>query len=82
MHVHVRQRVECCGLGPMWRAKRRRSGKLGYTQFGDLDCATCKVKSAVGSSLKVDGRVTICGSSTTTLPYAQVIKRSLQCKLS
>jgi hypothetical protein len=74
--------VECCGLGPTWKAKRHHSGKLGYTQFSDLGFVTCKVNSVAGSSLKVDGRVTICGSSITMLPYAEVIKRSLQCKLS
>ena len=50
--------------------------------LGVLDYVTCEVKSATGSSLNADSRVTIWGRATTTRPYAQVIKRSLQCKLS
>jgi hypothetical protein len=63
------------------RPKAAAVASLVTHSLGDLGCVTSKVKSAAGSSLNVDGRVTICGSSTTTQPYAQVIKLSLECKL-
>ena len=63
------------------RPKAAAVASLVTHSLGDLGCVTSKVKSAAGSSLNFDGRVTMCGNSTTTQPYAQVIKMSLECKL-